>query len=677
MIIHKYIKMVHLLSVFFVTVGLNGGVPTNALIYETSPYLQQHAHNPVNWYPWGKAAFEKARREHKLIFLSIGYSTCHWCHVMERESFTDKEVAALLNRDFVSIKVDREQYPQIDKKYQQIYRAVHGRRGGWPLTVFLTPQREVLDIRAYIPKEEGYGAEGLLQLLPRLAALRHSPEAMQRQQQTLQKRLHQHEKSAHTLSSSQNKITEPLLTSVTASFDARHGGFGTHPKFPEAAKLETLMRLSRLERNATVWKMVEKTLDAMARGGIYDQVGDGFFRYTLDAAWQRPHFEKMLYTNAELIRLYAHAYLLSGKALYRRIVRESIAAMQRHFGYRHLFFSASDAESNGVEGGYFLEEGSEIRAALLQKGWRAEVVDANLAYYGIEEEGNFDGEDALPHITSATVPPRAKAFRAYLQSLREKRVYPFVDKKINTAWNAMMAEALFAASRIDGRYLAEAEEMLEALWRRMYREEGLYHQTVPGVVPKQKGLLEDYAYMIEATVAAYERTYKALYLKRATALASEALRYFYRKGVWYLDREGMTRADFDDRYYTAPLSVMLRSLLTLSELGEKPEWYAAVKKSAVTATNPAASPALVALRVRLQRGDVVIHAAKMRLLEAQKQIDHIRYPFILSQPEESSEYLACTQRSCFGHSRSIEELIKKIDAQTQSSVKGVYRWQSK
>ena len=674
--IHKYIKIAKLLSIFWVTMGMQVTADTNALIHESSPYLQQHAHNPVNWYPWGETAFGRAKKEHKLIFLSIGYSTCHWCHVMERESFTDKRVAALLNRDFIAIKVDREQYPQIDKKYQRIYQSVHGRRGGWPLSVFLTPQEEVLDIRAYIPKEAAYGSEGLLQLLPKLAALRHDPKAMQREQQAMQKQCRQHQKSKKRPSSSQ-KSAEAFLSSVIASFDARHGGFGTHPKFPEAAKLETLMMLHQLESNATLWQMTEQTLDAMAHGGIYDQVGGGFFRYTVDAAWLRPHFEKMLYTNAEMIRLYANAYLRSGKTLYRRIVRESIAAMQRHFGYRHLFFSASDAESDGVEGGYYLEEEREIRAALRKAGWKPEVIDANLAYYGIEEDSAIDGEGALPHITSATLPPRAKAFRDYLRSLRKKRVFPFVDKKINTAWNAMMAEALLAASRIDPNYLADAERILEALWQRMYRGGVLYHQAIPNAVPKQEGLLEDYAFLTEAMIEAYERTYHVRYLKRAERLASEALRRFYQEGVWYLDREGIARADFDDRYYTAPLSVMLRSLLTLSELEERPEWYAMVRKSAETQIDPAASPALVALRVRLRRGDVVIHASKVRLLEAQKEVDRIGYPFILSQPEESSEYLACRERSCFGHERSIEALIKKIDAQMQSSVKGVYRWQNK
>ncbi len=673
MIIRKYTKIAKLPLFFLTSLWLQAAVHTNALIHEPSPYLQQHAHNPVNWYPWGEKALEKAKKEHKLIFLSIGYSTCHWCHVMEEESFTDKSVAALLNRDYVSIKVDREQYPQIDKKYQRMYQMVHGKRGGWPLSILLTPQMELLDIRTYIPKEEGYGSEGLLKLLPKLAVLRSDPQALQAQLAQVQQRIKQHSDMKHV----QHKegIEKAFLSSVTSSFDAQNGGFGTHPKFPEASKLETLMTLYRLDHNAAAWKMTEKTLDALAKGGIYDQVGGGFFRYTLDAAWQTPHFEKMLYTNAEMIRTYVNAYLLSGKAHYRYVVEESIAAMQRYFGHKGLFFSAADADSDGEEGGYYLENYGEIRAALLGSGWQQRSVDANLAYYGIEEDGNIDGELSLPHITSVAKPLRTKAFKAYLASLRETRTFPFVDKKINTAWNAMMIDALFVASRMDHRYLAEAETSLDVLWRRMYRKGVLYHQVLPDAIPKQKGLLEDYAFLTKAYVEAYERTYKKIYLDRAVKLASEALKRFYQRGVWYFDSEGIARADFDDRYYTSPLSVMLHSLLTLSEIGGKAQWYDLVQKSVSVAEKPSESPALVSLLMRLKRGDVLVHADKMRLLEAQLQIDHIRYPFILSQPEENSEYLACARTSCFVHVSSIEKLIAAIAAYTKKQPKGAYRWQ--
>ena len=670
--IYKYVKIAIALSFVSVSLCLRGADYTNALVNEPSPYLQQHAHNPVAWYPWGKEALQKAKKEGKLLFLSIGYSTCHWCHVMEEESFTDRSVAALLNRDFVSIKIDREQYPNIDKKYQRIYRAVHGERGGWPLSVFLTPRGEVLDIRTYIPKEEGYGSEGLLKLLPKLAALRRHPDAMKKRVERLRRQMQTHAKKRGK--TPEKTLKKRYLSEIGASYDRRNGGFGMRPKFPEASKLETLMTLYRLDCDESLWKMVEKTLDAMANGGIYDQIEGGFFRYTLDATWQTPHFEKMLYTNAEAIRVYAQAYLLSGKARYRRIATESIEAMRRYFGYRQLFFSAADADSDGEEGGYYLENYAEIRAALPKQGWDAKTVDADLAYYGIEEDGNIDGERSLPHIATKHKPPRAEAFRRYLRSLRKKRAFPFVDKKINTAWNAMMIDALFAAASIDRRYAVSAVASLEALWRRMYRNGILYHQTVPGIASTQEGLLEDYAFVTKALIDAYEYTFEERYLKRAVRLASEAVKRFYKNGRWYLDKEKLSEADFDDRYYTSALSVILHALLTLSEISDRTEWYAIVRQSAKTPPSLSEASAFVALRLRLRYGDIVVHASKVRLLEARTRLYRIRYPFVLSRVEESNEYLACTRTSCMAHATTIDALIVQIDAIERAIPEGGYRW---
>ena len=675
MIIHKYAKIAKLTLIGWTSLWLQAAVHTNALIHEPSPYLQQHAHNPVNWYPWGKEALEKAKKEHKLIFLSIGYSTCHWCHVMEEESFTDMQVATLLNRDFIAIKVDREQHPQIDKKYQRIYQIVHGKRGGWPLSVFLTPKMEVLDIRTYIPKEERYGSEGLLKLLPKLAGLRQNSQLQQHRVALIHAKMTQ-VKKRHLPQTFSDPAAVRFLAQVNKAFDTVHGGFAKHPKFPEASKLETLMSIYRLDGNVSVWKMVEKTLDAMARGGIYDQVGGGFFRYATDRAWEYPHFEKMLYTNAQMIDVYVKAYLLSGKPLYKRIVTESIAAMQEGFGRQGLYFSALDADSSGEEGGYYLYNYAHIREALLQKGWSPKVVDANLAYYGIEEDGNMDGELSLPHLAGLPEPPMAEAFKKYLKRLRKTRLFPFSDKKINTAWNAMMVKALFAASDIDRHYLAAGEKSLARLWHTMFKNGLLYHQTMSERNPTQKGLLEDYAYLTAALIEAYEHTYKSRYLEQAKTLAKNAIAKFYKSGKWYLSDDKVdVEADFDDRYYTSPLSVMLENLVTLSEFGGDPKWYDIAIAGAVPQGALSKMPQCVSLLLRLKRGDVIVHANKAKLLETDKQLKHIGYPFVLSQPEESSEYLACTRTSCFAHTPSIEKLKAAIAAYTKKQPQGAYRWQ--
>ena len=640
---------------------------TNALINEQSPYLQQHAHNPVNWYPWGEEAFEKAKKEHKLIFLSIGYSTCHWCHEMEKESFTDETVAKLLNDDFISIKVDREAYPQLDKKYQQLYMAFYGRRGGWPLSVFMTPEGKVFYLGTYIPKEEGYGSKGLLNMLPAFAGLKEDKTALQK----LTAAYAEAEKKMALKHPLQNKSIKGLMHKAIAEiekeFDAQNGGFAIRPKFPEASKIELLMTIYRLKGDKSASHMAEFTLNKMAQSGIYDQVDGGFFRYTTDGMWQSPHFEKMLYTNAELIPVYAEMFAETKDPLYQKVVFETMHEMQTHFMHHGLYFSASNADSDGEEGGYFIYGYAAVKEGLLKRGMTPRAVEQALAYLGIEENGNVDGELSHLHLTKEREPSGVKEVKAYLKAVRQKRNFPFVDKKIITAWNAMMIKALFSASRIDSGYLEDAQESMKRLWELMRKNGVLYHQTLYGSVPKQKALLEDYAFLCDALLEGYARTYNADYLAKAEILGKEAIGKFYRKGRWYLSDDRIEAlADFDDRYYTSALSMMLSSLIRLTALSEDFSYREIVTKTIAREGEllwkmPASVPKLVMVYLRLKKGDVIIHAKKRLLRNAQKKIDAIRYPFVLSKVEQSDEYLACTIGSCFAHDRNITVLIEKIE----------------
>ena len=640
---------------------------TNALIKEHSPYLQQHAHNPVNWYPWGEEAFEKAKKEHKLIFLSIGYSTCHWCHVMEEESFTDVSVAKLLNDDFVSIKVDREQYPQIDKKYQKQYLTVKGKRGGWPLSIFMTADKEVFFMGTYIPKEEGYGSQGLLSLLPSFISWQRQPEILKKNMQ----KYHKYIEAKRLQTQIKTKIIQHVLSEIEKQYDKKNGGFATRPKFPEASKLSLLLDIYRLTDNQKAFKMAEHTLKKMAKGGIYDQIHGAFFRYTTDEAWQIPHFEKMLYTNAELIAVYVKLYEMTGDTLYKRMVEESIAEMEKNYMQDDVYLSASDADSDGEEGGYFIYAYTALKSALKEKGWKTEEIEDVLAYMGIEEDGNIDGEFSQPHITNMIVPKRLEAFKSYLREISSKRSFPFIDKKINTAWNAMMIKTLFEASRIDKKYVALAQKRLEGLLWRMYPNGMLYHQTLLGKVPTQKALLEDYAFLIDALIAGYERIYDEGYLKLAEILTEEVVKKFYSNKHWYLSDDTIkAEADFDDRYYTSALSVMLYDLVRMATLTESLKYNAIVKETlanlgGVLNSNPASASKLVHTFLRLEKGDIIIHASKEKLRLAQPELDKVKYPFLLSAVEESDEYLACKTTMCFAHDKNITKLIEKINKAVQ------------
>lgn len=641
---------------------------TNALIKEDSPYLQQHAHNPVNWYPWGEEAFDKAKKENKLIFLSIGYSTCHWCHVMEEESFTDDAVAALLNDSYISIKVDREEFPQLDKKYQKLYMSVQGERGGWPLSIFMSSGAEVFHLATYIPKEQGYGSIGMMNMLPSFTTLQK--ENIQ-QLQVLVEQHRQAELKGNVKESLKQKLNLKVMNKVveeiSAEFDQENGGFTSRPKYPEASKIELLIDIYKLNGNKKALQMAETTLKKMAQGGIYDQIGGGFFRYTTDEQWQIPHFEKMLYTNAELIPLYVSMYGLSADPLYKKIVNETIIQMEKRFMKEGVYLSASDADSDGEEGGYFIYEYVEVKNHLLTQGWNIEAIEEVLAYLGIEEDGNIDGDFSHTHITSDTVPMKLEEVKVYLREVSSKRTFPFVDNKIITAWNAMMIKALFAASQIDNTYLALAQQRLDALLRLMRTKDTLYHQTLLGKEAKQKALLEDYAFLMDAMIEGYLKTYDKKYLLELETLATETVSKFYKHKQWYLSNDGIeAEADFDDRYYTSALSVMLENLVRLSSLTENLDYNEVVKETirnlgAVLEKNPAKAPKLLHTFLRFKMGDVIIKSTQKKLHKSVKEIEAMRYPFVLSKPEESDKYLACRVNSCFAYDTNLTALIKKIE----------------
>ncbi len=641
---------------------------TNALIHETSPYLLEHAHNPVQWYPWGSQAIEKAKKEKKLIFLSIGYSTCHWCKVMEQESFSNPLISSMLNQDYVAIKVDKEEYPQLDKKYQRLYRHVHGKRGGWPLSIFLSPSMEVIHLATYVPREEGYGSEGLLTLLPRLTKVQHDAPALFQQWIDTNK---MDTAKAYTQSTSKEQTARERINAYMKAsakhFDVKHGAFYAENQYPEASKLSLLLDIYRLSGDSLALTMAEQTLKHMAEGGIYDQVEGGFFRFATDSAWQIPHFEKMLYTNGEMLPVYIQLMQMTGERRYLSIVRDTIAHMEQYFVAENVYLSASHADSEGDEGGYFTYSFEDVTKVLLQKGFNPKDITETLAYLGIEEDGNVDGDLSQVHITGSTPPTELAAVKTVLLEMRHARHFPFVDTKVITAWNAMMIKALFQASMLDPYYLSLAKKRLQSLLTMMYPNEILYHQVVVGKQPKQKALLEDYAFLIDALLAGYEQTHLAVYLSLARSLSDQALVKFYRQKQWYWSDDGVgALADFDDKYYTSALSMMLDALVRMTSLTGKLSYRAIAQESidrhlGVLETERFSATKLLHTVLRLGYGDVTIHASEEALLAGREQIRGIRYPFVLTQTGEGDEYLACKISSCFAQDRNLTKLIEQIE----------------
>ncbi|MEI6044613.1 MAG: thioredoxin domain-containing protein [Chloroflexota bacterium] len=513
---------------------------TNRLINETSPYLLQHAHNPVDWYAWGEEALAKAKTDNKPILLSIGYSACHWCHVMAHESFEDEVTARLMNENFVNIKVDREERPDLDAVYMEAVQALTG-RGGWPMTVFLTPEGIPFYAGTYFPPDNRHsGMPSFRQVLTILAqTYQEKPEDIAQNAQQIKEVLQQ---STSHFQASERLLTIDLLESALQillnQFDNRNGGLGHAPKFPQPMALEFVLRSYRRTGNTMARQLLELTLEKMALGGMYDQLGGGFCRYSTDAIWLVPHFEKMLYDNSQLSLLYLYAYQAFGDEFYKHVAVETLEYVRREMlSPEGGFYSTQDADSEGEEGKFFVWSKAEIEQVLGSD-------DARLfsLYYGVTEQGNFEGKNIL-YVTGTLEEVAQQAgvnqeelaaalgrSKAKLFERREQRLSPGTDDKILTAWNGQMLKSFAYASRILGEpvYRDIAVRNAQFLLSKLRREDGrLYRTYKAGHTAKLNGYLEDYANLIDGLLALYEATFEMRWLDEALGLALVMVEKFW------------------------------------------------------------------------------------------------------------------------------------------------------
>ncbi len=643
---------------------------TNSLIYEESPYLLQHAHNPVNWLPWGEEAFKKAKKEHKPIFLSIGYSTCHWCHVMEKESFENEEIAKLINENFIPVKVDKEERPDIDKYYQKIYQIIHQRSGGWPLTIILTEDLKPFFAATYIPPEDGYGVKGLKTILPILAkAYKDDREVIEKRADAILSLMKKVENAEYVPVHLDLSIAKKYIMQTKEYFDPLYKGFSKRIKFPESSRIRALIDIYMITKDEDAFKMANETLIAMAKGGIYDQISGAFFRYTTDRKWQIPHFEKMLYTNAELIDVYTRMYKLTKNPLFKKVVEETIKEIDKRFGSEGLYFSASDADSKGVEGGFFIYDYQKTFDYFVKNGFNKQKAQKALSFFGIKKDGNIDGDYSNPFIDSEIElndNEKSKALKL-LKEIREKRRYPFIDKKVITSWNAMYIDAKLNVYYINDYFKIEALRSLNILIEKLYIDDILYHQRTSSYKPTKKAFLEDYAYLVKALLSAYEYTLEKRYLELADKLLKEAKKRFFKKGKWYLsDEKFKTVADLNDSYYTSALSVMIHNFLTIGALKEELKYlddanYIINRHSALIFHNPAAFPEATRAVLRLKVGDVIIKSKKEKILKNLKKILDINYPYVFVKEEDIEQFLACKIDTCFISDNDLNKVIKGIE----------------
>jgi hypothetical protein len=550
---------------------------TNALIHSTSPYLLQHAHNPVDWYPWGPEALNKAKEENKMLLISVGYAACHWCHVMEHESYEDTSVANIMNKNFVCIKVDREERPDVDQVYMDAAYLING-NGGWPLNALAMPDGKPFYAGTYFPKANW------IQLLEYFSNLYKTDKAkLQEQANHVAKGIRDIENvplKKDNVSFSTKNLDE-IFDTLKKNIDSHKGGTTGAMKFPMPSIWEYLLQYYYLSNNKESLKAVETTLDNMARGGIYDQVGGGFSRYATDPSWHAPHFEKMLYDNAQLVSLYAHAFQVTANPLYKRIVYETVAFVKRELTSPDGgFYSSLDADSEGKEGKYYVWTKDEINKIL---GNDAPLF---IEYFGITQNGNWEGGENIPdknagkqnieekyNLTQEQLLEKINVLKRIVFDKREKRVRPNTDDKILTCWNALMDKGLIDAYRAfgDKDFLLLAQKNINFLLKNIQAKSGGIYRNYKNGESTIPAFLDDYAFLINTLINYYQVTFDESYLQKANNINSYVENHFYDKtsGMFFYTDDQYSdliarKMEVTDNVIPASNSEMAKNLLLLS-----------------------------------------------------------------------------------------------------------------
>lgn len=517
---------------------INSDQMPNRLAKEKSPYLLQHAYNPVDWFPWGKEAFEKAEKEDKPVFLSIGYSTCHWCHVMAHESFEDPKVAEVMNKGFVCVKVDREERPDVDAVYMSVCQAMTG-SGGWPLTILMTPQQRPFWAGTYLPKIGGpYGKTGLLELLGAIGEQWNTNRGQLLEAgEKITSYLREQDAFAPESVLPGEGLIKEAVDQFGAAYDPKWGGFGGAPKFPAPHNLLLLLRISVLEQEKSARDMAEHTLVQMYRGGLFDHIGSGFSRYSTDVKWLAPHFEKMLYDNALLADAYTQAYAVTKNPFYDRVARRTLDYVLRELtDAEGGFYCGQDADSDGVEGKFYLFTPQEIHQVLGEADG-----NALCSWFGVTEQGNFDGANILNLIENpdyAQENPKMDALCRKLFDYRMTRTSLHRDDKVLTAWNALMIAALAGAGRVlnEPDYLRAAQRAQQFLEQNLVDARGRLLLRWREGQAAHVGQLDDYAFYALALLELYRATFALSYLQRAAEIAEQMIKLFFdpKQGGFYL-----------------------------------------------------------------------------------------------------------------------------------------------
>jgi len=705
---------------------------SNRLIDEKSPYLLQHAGNPVNWYPWGEEAFKKAKREDKPIFLSIGYATCHWCHVMAHESFEDEEVARLMNKYFIAIKVDREERPDVDKIYMSVCQSLTG-HGGWPLSIFMTPEGKPFFAGTYFPKSSRMGMPGFMNALEQIAAMWQNDRAsILKSSEAITGAIQPRSGPDESVHPVNVETLKTGYSQLARSFDPKWGGFGAAPKFPTPHHLTFLLRWHKRSGDAMALEMVEKTLDAMRRGGIFDQIGFGFHRYSVDQKWLVPHFEKMLYDQASLAMAYTEAYQATGKVRFAQVAREIFTYVLRDMtDPEGGFYSAEDADSEGKEGLFYVWTPQEVKECIGE-----ESGDLFCRFYSVTEAGNFEEGKSIPYVRMSLETFAAKDgmelkklemvlkdARNRLFDVRKTRVHPLKDDKILTSWNGLMIAAFAKGYQAlaDQAYADAAVRAAGFILKNLRRSDGRLLRRYRQGDASYPGYLDDYAFLVWGLTELYEATFEIHYLEEAIALNEAMIDIFWdeRGGGLYFTGKGneplITRSkEIYDGALPSGNSVAALNFLRLGrltgniELEKKAEQLAGTFATQVAGQPMAYTQLLIAFNFMVGPSQEIVIAGDPALEATQAMVKTVHQKFLpnkvlllrpdgvegkrlatlspfveamLSEDHQPRVYV-CEQYACNRPITNVGQLESALhspypQSKTRNAIKGGYSWKNK
>jgi uncharacterized protein YyaL (SSP411 family) len=616
----------------------------NSLILEDSPYLLQHANNPVNWFAWCDKAFEKAINEQKPIFLSIGYSSCHWCHVMENEVFENESIAKILNEHFVCIKVDKEERPDIDKYYQNLYQIMKQKGGGWPLSMFLTHDKKPFYTATYIPPQN---FSQLCLEINELYDFDYSGIAMRSEE--LEKFAELRYINSQTLSFGAN-FADFLEEKLQKNFDSIYGGFGNAPKFPHTAILNLCMKIYKIKKSPKIYEIISKTLKQMAKGGLRDIVDGGFCRYSTDDIWLVPHFEKMTYDNALLCENYINFFEISDDRFFIDIAKEIAEFMLDKMYEKGLFYTASDADSldeNGktAEGAYFVYDFEELQYGLAEVFGAKRTIEI-MSILGVNRSGNFDGKNIL---RNDSLTPLSSELKSILKMIRSSKNYPFVDKKCIVSWNAMMIKSLFLLSKYEPKYLKTAVASLEALCDKAFINDILYHSfLIGGKDAVIEGFLEDYAYLADTLFFAYQTTLHEKYMDLCIKICYQVTQKFVNDGKWSFSvGEFETDGDIFDSSYPSSVAIMCRIFYIVGTIKEPILLDIAIKTIEYYSSFIANGSTSTAVFSEVVLMDVLgVKIFKSNLANILKDKKENKEPFVFYYKTNEASVEICSKYSC-------------------------------